>query len=117
MAKILLVDDAIFALNMLVNMIENGGHHAVRAADGKEGLVKIEEEKPDLVITDLLMPNLDGLSFLQAVQETHPELPVMVMSANIQKSVRQQCLDAGASEFMHKPPDSDELMATIEGLL
>ena len=96
MAKILVVDDAFIALNILTIMIENGGHQAVRANDGNEGLVKIEEEKPDIVITDLLMPNLDGLSFLRAIRETYPKLPVIIMSANIQKSVRQKCLDAGA---------------------
>ena len=80
-------------------------------------MAKIEAEKPDIVITDLLMPNIDGLSFLRAIRKDHPKLPVIIMSANIQTSVRQECLDAGASVFMHKPPDPEELRETIEGLL
>ena len=117
MAKILLVDDAVFALNMIAEIVEKGGHSTVRATDGIEGLERIEEEEPDIVITDLLMPNLDGLSFLQSIRKTKPDLPIIIMSANIQKSVREKCLAAGAHTFIHKPPNAEELLAAIEGAL
>ena len=117
MAKILLVDDALFALNVLAKMIGNEGYQIVRATDGEEGLAEIEAGIPDIIISDLLMPNIDGLSFLRAIRKDHPKLPVIILSANIQTSVRQKCLDAGASVFMHKPPNPEELRAAIEGLL
>ena len=117
MAKILIVDDAMFALNMVSRMIKQAGHQVITAKDGEEGLARIAAERPDVVITDLLMPNLDGLSFLSAIREDDQSLPVVILSANIQDSMRQKCLEAGATEFMHKPPKQEALIAVLKRVL
>ena len=102
---------------MLTKMVEKEGHQAIRAADGEQGLEKIAKEAPDIVITDLLMPKIDGLSFLNAIRKGDSSLPVIILSANIQDSMRQRCLDAGATEFLQKPPKQRELIDAISRAL
>lgn len=114
LAKILLVDDSLFALDMIARMVEKEGHQAIRATDGEQGLKKIKDETPDVVITDLLMPNIDGLSFLNTIRKADTTLPVIMLSANIQDSTRERCLEAGATAFLQKPPKENELLEAIE---
>jgi CheY-like chemotaxis protein len=117
LANVLIVDDSLFALDMLAKIIERAGHETTRAFDGEQGLDKIVSDKPDLVISDLLMPKIDGMTFLSTIRQDHPSLPVIILSANIQTSMRDKCLKAGANEFLRKPPKPADLLAVIEKYL
>lgn len=117
MAKVLLVDDSMFTRSMLKKIVIGIGHEAIEASNGREGLDVIISGKPDLVITDLLMPEMDGIELLSCVKEKNIKIPVIVMSANVQDSVRQQCLELGATEFFNKPPNKDEIQKYLEELL
>jgi twitching motility two-component system response regulator PilH len=114
MARILIVDDSRFAIRLLVNIIEKAGYDASVATNGREGLSKVREEKPDLIITDLLMPVMDGLKMMKALKEENIDTPVIVLTANIQDTTRQQCLEMGASGFVNKPPKKEELHDVFE---
>ncbi len=117
MAKILVVDDSMFSRSMLKKVLEKNGYEVIEASDGREGLKIIIEENPDFVFTDLLMPEMDGIKLLTSVKEKNLRIPIAVVSANIQDSIRQQCLELGAIEFFTKPPDIEKLQKHLEEYL
>ncbi len=117
MSKVLLVDDSMFTRSMLKKLVKEMGHEVVEAENGREGLDAITREEPDIVITDLLMPEVDGIGLLEGVKEKNIDVPVVVLSANVQDTVREQCLGLGAAEFFNKPPNKEKLQKYLEGCL
>jgi CheY-like chemotaxis protein len=117
MAKILVIDDAKFTRTMIKRMLVEFGHETIEAENGREGLEKITSEDPDLVLTDILMPEMEGTELLALLRETNMDVKVIVISANIQDTVRDQCMNLGVSEFFGKPPDKEKLKMAIEGIL
>jgi CheY-like chemotaxis protein len=117
MAKILIVDDAKFTRTMLKKMVVEFGHETIEAGNGREGLEKITSEEPDLVLTDILMPEMEGTELLELLRETNMDVNVIVISANIQDTVKDRCMNLGVSEFFGKPPDKEKLKQAIEKIL
>lgn len=117
MAKILVVDDSSFARMRVCHMLQEGGHETVEAADGREGLAMAQQEQPDCILTDLLMPEMDGVGLLAALKELGFKLPIIVLTADIQESKRKQCEELGAAGFLSKPPQSKVLLALIGKVL
>ncbi len=117
MSKVLLVDDSMFTRSMLKKLVKEMGHEVVEAANGREGLDAITRDEPDIVITDLLMPEMDGIGLLEAVKKKNIDIPVIVLSANVQDTVREQCIGLGAVEFFNKPPNKDKLRKYLEECL
>jgi CheY-like chemotaxis protein len=117
LAKILVVDDSSFARMRVSHMLQEGGHETVEAADGREGMAMAQQELPDCILTDLLMPEMDGVSLLAALHEHGINLPVIVLTADIQESKRRQCEELGAAGFLPKPPQSTVLLALVEKVL
>lgn len=117
MARILLVDDSKFQRKCMSGMLRNLGHDVSEAEDGEKGLQMLETAKPDLIITDLLMPVLDGISLLRGLNERHCPAPAIVVSADIQEPTRQECLQLGAKAFLNKPVNSATLEAAINPFL
>ena len=113
MAKILIVDDSLFSRLHTCKPLREAGYELVEANDGNEGLAAMAEHHPDCIITDLLMPNLDGIGFLAALKERGDTTPTLVLTADIQDSKRQQCLELGARGFLFKPVAKDQLLAEI----
>lgn len=89
----------------------------MEAADGREGLRMAQQELPDCILTDLLMPEMDGISLLAALRDLGSKLPVIVLSADIQESKHRQCEELGAAGFLSKPPKSTILLGMIEKVL
>jgi CheY-like chemotaxis protein len=98
-------------------MLQEGGHETVEAADGRAGLVRAQQERPDCILTDLLMPEMDGITLLAALRELGSTLPIIVLTADIQESKRKQCQELGAAGFLPKPPQSKVLLALVEKVL
>jgi twitching motility two-component system response regulator PilH len=117
MATILVVDDSMFARLNICNMLKSAGYETMEAADGREGLVKAFTAKPDCIISDLLMPELDGIGLLTALKEKELRMPVIVLTADIQETKRRQCLELGAAGFAYKPPQKGEILSLVAGLL
>ena len=117
MAKILIIDDAGFSRHMLGRIVGAVGHQIIEAENGEEGLTKILEEKPDLVLSDLLMPVMSGEELLAVLKEKQVDIPVIIMTSNIQQTIIQKCHDLGAAAFLNKPPKKEELWQKIEELL
>lgn len=118
-AHILIVDDSPTILNLLGSIIRRKGHRVTTAGDGLQGLEAMGRDAPDLVITDVNMPFMDGLTFVSKLRanEAWTTLPVIVLSTEAQDKDRQAALDAGASLYLIKPIPPHELVAHVEGLL
>jgi len=116
MKRILIVDDSSIARD-IVKKILGAGYEYDKAANGEEALSKIRETSPDLVLLDLLMPGIDGFGVLEKLQETGNTIPVLLLSADIQKSTREKALTLGAADLLNKPIDPEALRLKAAGLL
>ncbi|MFB3903961.1 MAG: sigma-54-dependent transcriptional regulator [Acidobacteriota bacterium] len=112
-ANILLVDDDRNFLRVLTYHVREFGFHATPVSSGKEALERLGSEKVDLVVTDLKMPEMDGLELLGALRQSFPQLPVIVLTAHgsIDKAV--EAIKLGASDFLTKPFEKEEMRQTM----
>lgn len=117
MARIVAMDDSAFQRRMLIRMIKKEGHEVFEAADGYEGLFKIATHRPDLVVTDLVMPNVGGLDVLEVLYNKGYKIPVIVISADIQDSTKDRCKRLGAAAFINKPVKETEVQETLRNIL
>ena len=110
MSKLLIVDDEVAILEALTDILSVEGYEVTTAANGAEGLEHAREDRPDLILLDLMMPVMDGQEMLRRLKEA-PELrdiPVVVMSAGrVSKS------DLRGSRFLAKPFELDDLLDTV----
>jgi CheY-like chemotaxis protein len=98
-------------------MLKEAGHETVEAANGREGLELACALRPDCILSDLLMPEMDGIGLLTALNERNLRLPVIVLTADIQETKRRQCLALGAAAFIAKPPQKTELLGLLSRIL
>lgn len=117
--KILIVDDNVTNRSVIINLLEPIGFEVIQAANGEEGIEKATQEKPDLIITNLLMPVMDGLEMTQRLRSLpeFQEIFVIVSSASVFESDRQKSREAGCNDFIPKPIQSEELLEKIQKYL
>jgi CheY-like chemotaxis protein len=114
MSKLLIVDDEVAILEALTDILSVEGYEVATAANGAEGLKRASEERPDLILLDLMMPVMDGQEMLRRLKES-PELrtiPVVVMSAG-----RVTKAELQGSRFLAKPFELDDLLDTVSAEL
>jgi len=114
--KLLVVDDRWENRSVIVNLLTPIGFAVVEAENGAEGLEKVNEFKPDAIITDLVMPVMDGFEFLRRLRNSDrfKEIIVIVSSASVFESDQYKSLDAGANAFLPKPVQVSELFDLLE---
>lgn len=117
MAKILIVDDSLFIQNILSKILKELDHTPFTAKDGDEGLSMIENEEFDVILLDLLMPGKTGFDVLKILQEKNNQIPVIIISADIQKSSKEKSYELGARFFLNKPPSKEEISTKLNELL
>ena len=118
MAKIMLVDDAAFMRMMLKKALTaNGYSDFIEAQDGAEAVKKYDEEKPDMVIMDITMPNMDGLEALKAMRAKNSSANIVMCSAMGQEAMVIEAIQSGAKDFIVKPFKPDRILATAEKIL
>jgi CheY-like chemotaxis protein len=103
MAFVLVVDDEVGIANLLSDVLSDEGHRVLVAANGHEALKRAEQGRPDLVITDFMMPVMDGAQLIKAMAE-HPDLkgvPVFLISSVPEAAIREKC--SGYALFIRKP--------------
>lgn len=94
-----------------------GGYQVDEARNGSEGLLKLDTETYACVVTDLLMPEMDGFVFLEELSKRPAQVPVVVLSSDIQRFSREKCRQLGAKAFLNKPPKVEELLGVLEAVL
>jgi pilus assembly protein CpaE len=117
--RILIVDDEPNLLRLIGYALEIEGYQVVVAQSGAEALSKVQAEQPDLMILDVMLPDMSGIEVCQQVR-SKPEminLPVIMLSARAQVPDKIAGLKAGADEYVTKPIDSDEMVARVAALL
>ena len=116
-ARILVVDDEPSARSGLSKLLEQEGYTVDTAADGLLALESLAENAPALIITDLKMPNLDGMGLLTKLREQNLDVPTIVTTAFGEVSVAVQAMRAGAEDYLTKPIDFDALLLAVERTL
>ena len=116
--RILLVDDSADSLRLLQVTLKLKGYNVIIADSGAEALVKIAESPPDLVLLDVVMPDMDGYEVTRQIKHNSnlPFIPILLVTGSEKSSVVKG-LDAGADEFICKPVDKKELLARVRALL
>jgi two-component system KDP operon response regulator KdpE len=114
--KFLIVDDEAQILRVLRQILSAQGYAIRTAEDGLEGLEVFEEWRPDLVVTDLQMPGMDGLAFCRELRK-RSDVPVVVLSVRDEEKVIVEALDAGADDYVTKPFGTNELLARLRSAL
>ncbi len=117
MAQILVIDDSRFLRHLVCNWLLEGGHQVTEAENGADGLVMIASHSPDCILLDLAMPRLDGLEVLEDLRAHGCTIPVIVVTADVQETTSQQCLDLGARAVMNKPSSPKELNEAVSNVL
>ena len=117
MAKLLVIDDSFLQRHILKRFVLNKGHEVVEVADGAAGLAAFQKEDFDAVLCDLLMPGMSGFDVLEAIRSSGSSAPVVIISADIQKSTKEKCFELGANAFVNKPVEEQELFKVVDALL
>jgi two-component system chemotaxis response regulator CheY len=112
--KVLIVDDSGLARRMARQFVEELGFSVEEAADGAQALERYVLSRPDVVILDMVMHGLYGLDVLVKLRELNPKLPVVVVTADIQKTTREQVQAAGAAAILYKPLTREQLTTTLQ---
>jgi len=116
MKKILLVDDSKTMLMSMEGVLKRAGFQTASASNGQEALQKLKTFKADLVITDLNMPGMDGITLIKEIKKL-PGMrfkPVLMLTTESQQSKRQEAKAAGATGWLVKPVKPEELLAVVK---
>ena len=115
--KILVVDDVELVRNLVVTLLSRSGHSSITAVDGVDALDRMKGNKIDAVITDIKMPNMDGVALTVEILKRYPGLPILVMTAFDEEYSAGAAIAAGAREYIKKPFSPDEFFAQLQKLI
>ncbi len=116
---IMIVDDSNAIRQSVSFILKENGYETLEAVDGRDGFEKLKDQKVDLIITDVNMPNMDGISMVKELRgtDTHKFTPILVLTTESQASIMQEGKGAGATGWIVKPFSNDKLIATIKKVL
>jgi len=117
MATILVVDDAEFLRMRISKMLIHNGHTTLEADNGLNGVKLFKSAHPDMVLMDITMPEMDGLSALKEIRAFDPQAQVVMLTALGQDTIGQEALRTGATDFVVKPFDSQRVLASVNKAL
>jgi len=117
MVKVLIIDDSSFQRKILTGMLTELGCEVVPADNGMEGINRAKKDAPDILITDLLMPEYNGFWVMEQIAAHHLTLPVIVITSDIQTTTVERCHQMGAKAFLNKPVKKEDLHAAIRTAL
>ena len=119
MTNIMLVEDNLIMRAALRDLLRLQGYNVVTAVHGREALDRLGESAVDLLVTDFLMPEMDGLILLQNLRsdERYQSLPVIMFTAHVDPEIQKNVMAAGANDFLVRPITIDELVAAIQRVL
>ncbi len=115
--RVLVVDDEDNLRTMLVAALKFEGYDVTAAPNGREGLRSVKEAKPDLIVLDVMMPELDGFGMLTRLRETGDRTPVIFLTAKDTSADAVRGLGLGADDYLSKPFSLEELVARVEAVM
>ena len=114
MAKILIVDDSRTSRKILRTILEGAGHEVIgEAVDGVDGVKKFQELSPEITTLYITMPNMDGLEALKEIKKINADAKIIMVTAAGQQNKMVEAIKSGASEFVTKPFEAEEIVALI----
>ena len=113
--KILIIDDEETTVNLITLLLERKGFEVIKAYGAEEGLRKAYRHQPDLVLLDIMMPDMDGYETMRAIRlmNRFRSLPIIALTAKAMQGDREKCLEAGASDYLPKPVDIEHLLSVL----
>ena len=117
MAKVLVVDDAAFMRVRAAKVLEDAGHEVTQAENGLEAVKKYTDLRPDAVLMDITMPEMDGLAALKEIKKIDPAARVAMVTAMGQQAIVMEALKAGAKDFVLKPFQPDRVLGALQKIL
>jgi two-component system chemotaxis response regulator CheY len=117
--KILIIDDSAVFRKIISVHLKNANFELIEAGDGLEGLKKLSEHEIDLIVSDMNMPNMDGISFIKKAKEDpkYKFTPIIMLTTESQPEKKEQGINAGAKAWLTKPFSPEELLDTISKLM
>lgn len=117
MAKILVVDDNAYTRQMLTAILVPEGHEVIGVGDGSQLIETYEDNNPDIVMLDVVMPDVDGITAAQGLLDKHPEAKIIIESAQQSDALQKRAEDMGIIGFVPKPFDVETITAVIKEAL
>src|SRR5689334_13909416 len=117
MNRLLIIEDELPMRTALQDVLEGEGYRVITAAEGETGLRRALEEKPDLILLDVMMPRLDGYALCAELRRVANPVPVLMLTAKGHVEDRVRGLDVGADDYLVKPFSTEELLARVRALL
>jgi two-component system chemotaxis response regulator CheY len=114
---VLVVDDAAFMRMRAGKLLTQHGYQVLEAENGLDALNMYMQHKPDLVLMDITMPVMDGITALKEIRQADPQAKVVMLSAMGQQSMVIESIEAGARDFVVKPYEPDNVMASVRKLI
>ncbi len=114
MTKILVVDDAVFMRMRCTKVLKDNNYETVEAGNGIEALKQYQEQKPDAVLMDITMPDMDGIETLKKLMEIDSSARIAMVTAMGQQSLVIEALKAGAKDFVVKPFNAERILAAVQ---
>lgn len=117
MTTVMVVDDAAFMRQRCIKLLKDNGYDAIAAVNGKEAVDKYKSEKPDVVLLDITMPDMDGVEALREIMQIDKNAKVAMVTAIGQQNMVIECLKAGAKDFVVKPFDPARVLAAVQKMM
>lgn len=114
MAKVLVIDDSAFVRDFLTDALTEAGHEVAAAENGTEGVKLFQSAKPDCVLLDVLMPDIDGIEVLKQIRALSEDVPVLLMTGDDPGWARRKCEDYGANGFLSKAFYAEKVVESVE---
>lgn len=116
MGRILIIEDNVILISMMQFILEHQGHHVLLAKTGKDGLHYVDQEKVDLVITDLGLPFASGYEIIEHIRtgQLNKDVPIIIISASLDTNCKVDGLRLGANDFIRKPISTSELISRVQ---
>jgi DNA-binding response OmpR family regulator len=119
MAKVLIVEDELTLANNLADKLRSEGYTAITAADGEQGLERVRAERPDLLVLDIMLPGLDGLSLCRIIRRdtSTSHIPIIMLTARGTEVDKIVGLESGADDYIVKPVALGEFLARVRAVM
>jgi two-component system NtrC family response regulator/two-component system response regulator HydG len=112
--RVVVIDDEVNAASALETLLREDGYEVAKANDGRAGLLMVEKQEPDVVLTDLRMPEMDGIELLSRIKQVRPDTMVILMTAYGTVKTAVKAMKLGAEDYLPKPIDVDELEVVLQ---